>query len=74
MVSLRSSIRKWLERVWGKTHDETLARTNGNTRDGLMEHTVKFVPPGGYRACSNCAAAKAKCIRPDEAPHGKCER
>ena len=35
-------------------------------------NALKFVPPGGYRACANCAAAKAKCIQPDEG--GRCER
>ena len=39
----------------------------------MMDAPLKFVPPGGYRACANCASAKAKCIQPDEGA-GKCER
>ncbi|OAA65287.1 zinc finger, mynd-type domain containing protein [Niveomyces insectorum RCEF 264] len=27
---------------------------------------LKFVPPGGHRACLNCSAAKAKCVFPED--------
>ncbi len=40
-----------------------------------MDAILRFVPPGGYRACVNCATAKAKCIQLFEnTPGGKCER
>ncbi|KAI6363657.1 hypothetical protein MCOR25_005835 [Pyricularia grisea] len=39
---------------------------------GSSLQTLKFVPPGGHRACANCSVAKAKCITPDGAT--KCER
>lgn len=32
--------------------------------------TVKFVPPGGHRACLSCSAAKAKCVFPEEGSLG----
>lgn len=31
---------------------------------------VKFVPPGGHRACLSCSAAKAKCVFSDDAEAG----
>ncbi|CAK7210335.1 hypothetical protein SBRCBS47491_000743 [Sporothrix bragantina] len=31
---------------------------------------VKFVPPGGHRACLSCSAAKAKCVFADDADAG----
>ncbi|CAK7270037.1 hypothetical protein SEPCBS119000_003882 [Sporothrix epigloea] len=31
---------------------------------------VKFVPPGGHRACLSCSAAKAKCVFTDDADPG----
>ncbi|KAL8377183.1 hypothetical protein RB595_008049 [Gaeumannomyces hyphopodioides] len=34
--------------------------------------SVKFVPPGGHRACANCSISKARCITPEGAT--KCER
>jgi hypothetical protein len=38
-----------------------------------MEGTLKFVPPGGYRACQSCSQSKSKCIQPEDGV-GKCER
>ncbi|EFX03347.1 zinc finger, mynd-type domain containing protein [Grosmannia clavigera kw1407] len=32
--------------------------------------SVKFVPPGGHRACLSCSAAKAKCVFPDDGSVG----
>ncbi|KAL8289469.1 hypothetical protein RB597_001192 [Gaeumannomyces tritici] len=34
--------------------------------------SVKFVPPGGHRACANCSISKARCITPEGA--ARCER
>ncbi|TLD23744.1 hypothetical protein PspLS_06943 [Pyricularia sp. CBS 133598] len=42
------------------------------TSHGSSLQTLKFVPPGGHRACANCSIAKSKCITPDGAT--KCER
>ncbi|KAH8845659.1 hypothetical protein MCOR07_008713 [Pyricularia oryzae] len=42
------------------------------TSQGSSLQTLKFVPPGGHRACANCSIAKSKCITPDGAT--KCER
>ncbi|CAK7199793.1 hypothetical protein SEUCBS139899_002477 [Sporothrix eucalyptigena] len=32
--------------------------------------SVKFVPPGGHRACLSCSAAKAKCVFADDGDGG----
>ncbi|TLS27166.1 hypothetical protein PpBr36_04774 [Pyricularia pennisetigena] len=50
----------------------TTRYTSEMTSHGSSLQTLKFVPPGGHRACANCSIAKSKCITPDGAT--KCER